>query len=253
MVAIIGLTNSMKLVLNADLRFNPMLPGDTTDSLYFGASAALGIDVTDDIAIGARVEYLYGGSANGAYSTMGAESLITVTPTFRYTPGDNVILTLEPRLDWANEDISRPAMAWRTPTCPSTSSPVSPPASATEPNAPGVGYPGAWVKRALPVSSCWCSAGCCFSAPSPEAFSTPSSKEKTRVGLAWPTRRGPAPQPPQRRAMDEPGSASRRRAQTSPRTPRSSTGSWMPRARRAPISCPPGSRLLAASMPCARW
>ena len=104
-VATIGLTDSMKLVLNADLRFNPMLPGDTTDALYFGASAALGIDVTDDIAIGARVEYLYGGSANGAYSTMGAESLITVTPTFRYTPGDNVILTLEPRLDWANEDI----------------------------------------------------------------------------------------------------------------------------------------------------
>ncbi|MBK6576682.1 MAG: outer membrane beta-barrel protein [Sandaracinaceae bacterium] len=104
-VATIGLTDSMKLVLNADLRFNPMLPGDTTDSLYFGASAALGIDVTDDIAIGARVEYLYGGSANGAYSTLGAESLITVTPTFRYTPGDNVILTLEPRLDWANEDI----------------------------------------------------------------------------------------------------------------------------------------------------
>ncbi|MBK6576684.1 MAG: outer membrane beta-barrel protein [Sandaracinaceae bacterium] len=70
-VATIGLTDSMKLVLNADLRFNPMLPGDTTDSLYFGASAALGIDVTDDIAIGARVEYLYGGSGNGAYSDDG--------------------------------------------------------------------------------------------------------------------------------------------------------------------------------------
>lgn len=104
-VATLGLTDSMKLVLNADLRFNPMLPGDTTDALYFGASAALGIDVTDQIAIGARVEYLYGGSGNGAYSAMGAESLITVTPTFRYTPVDNIILTLEPRLDWANEDL----------------------------------------------------------------------------------------------------------------------------------------------------
>jgi hypothetical protein len=105
-VATLGLTDSMKLVLNADLRFNPMFAGvDTVDALYFGASAALAIDVTDDIAIGARVEYLYGGSADGAYSTLGAESLITVTPTFRYTPGDNIILTLEPRLDWANEDI----------------------------------------------------------------------------------------------------------------------------------------------------
>lgn len=104
-VATIGLGDSANLVLNADLRFNPQLPGDTVDNLYFGASAALGVDVSDQVAIGARVEYLYGGSGNGAYSAMGAESLITVTPTLRYTPVENIIFTLEPRLDWANEDL----------------------------------------------------------------------------------------------------------------------------------------------------
>ena len=105
MIATIGLDENVELVLNADLRFNPQFAGDTVDNLYFGASAAMKIDITEDLSVGARVEYLYGGSNNGAYSAMGAESLITVTPTLRYTPGDNIVLTLEPRLDWANEDL----------------------------------------------------------------------------------------------------------------------------------------------------
>ena len=61
--------------------------------------------VTDEISIGGRVEYLYGGSGDGAYSGLGAESLITVTPTLRYMPADGIIMTLEPRLEWANEEI----------------------------------------------------------------------------------------------------------------------------------------------------
>ncbi|MBK8412113.1 MAG: outer membrane beta-barrel protein [Sandaracinaceae bacterium] len=140
--------------------------------------------MTDDIAIGARVEYLYGGSANGAYSTMGAESLITVTPTFRYTPGDNVILTLEPRLDWANEDIFATRDGVADTNSPSTSSPASPPASATEPNATGRGV--SWrmgETRALPSLRAGAPAGCCFSAPSPEAFSA-RPRPKRRRALA---------------------------------------------------------------------
>ncbi|MCB9660352.1 MAG: outer membrane beta-barrel protein [Sandaracinaceae bacterium] len=104
-VATIGLSDSVNLVLNTDLRFNPMLGGDIKDSLYFGASAAVGVALSDQLSLGGRVEYLYGGSGDGAYSGLGAESLITVTPTLRYMPADGIIMTLEPRLEWANEEI----------------------------------------------------------------------------------------------------------------------------------------------------
>lgn len=104
-VANIGLSDSMNLVLNADLRLNPQLAGDVVDNLYFGVSGAMNIAVSDEISIGGRVEYLYGGSGNGGYSGMGAESLVTVTPTFRYRPVENIVMTLEPRLEWANEEI----------------------------------------------------------------------------------------------------------------------------------------------------
>jgi hypothetical protein len=104
-VATVGLSDSVNLVLNTDLRFNPQAAGDVVDNLYFGASAAVGVALTDEVSVGGRVEYLYGGSGNGAYAGMGAESLITVTPTLRYMPADGIIMTLEPRLEWANEEI----------------------------------------------------------------------------------------------------------------------------------------------------
>lgn len=107
-VATVGLGDSANLVLNGDLRFNPQAPGDISDNLYFGVSAALGLSLSDHISVGGRVEYLYGGPVDpmgNSYSGMGAESLITVTPTLRYMPTENIIMTLEPRLEWANEEI----------------------------------------------------------------------------------------------------------------------------------------------------
>jgi hypothetical protein len=190
-VATIGLTDSMKLVLNADLRFNPMLPGDTTvDALYFGASAALGYrrDRRHRHRRPRRVP-------------LRRQRATVPTPRWRREPHHrHPHLPLHPRRQRHPDPRAAPRLGerghlrdprWRgghqhVHQHPRRSHRPHRQLSRTT----GVGYRGAWVKRALPVSSCWCSAGCCFSAPSPGACSTPSSNEKTRVGLAWPTRRG---------------------------------------------------------------
>lgn len=96
------------LVLNADFRMNPQLPGDISDNMYFGVSAAAAYSLSDTLGLGARVEFLSdpgNGGPSGGYAGLGADWLITVTPTIRYTPVENLVLTLEPRVEFAESEI----------------------------------------------------------------------------------------------------------------------------------------------------
>ncbi|MBL4633534.1 MAG: hypothetical protein JKY56_06670, partial [Kofleriaceae bacterium] len=76
-------------------------PDETT--LLFGGSFAASAAIGDKYSAGGRIEFL-GGS--GAGPGAGADDYIaTITGTLRHMASDNLVLSIEPRVEFAGEDV----------------------------------------------------------------------------------------------------------------------------------------------------
>ncbi|MCA9531365.1 MAG: outer membrane beta-barrel protein [Myxococcales bacterium] len=101
------------LALNGDLRVDP----SQSTALYYGASAAVGVDVGDHWALALRGEYLGdpdGLAGLGTFAdetddapavSLPAKRLGTGTLTVRYSPVPQLVITLENRVEVASADI----------------------------------------------------------------------------------------------------------------------------------------------------
>jgi hypothetical protein len=93
------------LFIDADYQFSPNGPlTGLTVSKQWGVSLGGRVDITDDWGVGFRGEYL------GASAGDRPGSIFTVTGTVRYSPIEYLIISLEPRAEFASRDIylSRP-------------------------------------------------------------------------------------------------------------------------------------------------
>ena len=93
------------LFIDGDYQFSPRGPiTDTAVSKQWGVSLGGRYDITDHWSVGSRGEYFgaSGGSQTG--------TVFTITGTVRYSPVEYLILSLEPRADFAGNDVyfSRP-------------------------------------------------------------------------------------------------------------------------------------------------
>lgn len=88
----------VSLIVNVDANIFPIdaLPDV---SYNVGVSAAAGIPLTDEIGLGARGEYIHldDGSGTGASGS----DLVTGTLTLRYTPIEELVFSVDARVDWS--------------------------------------------------------------------------------------------------------------------------------------------------------
>jgi len=90
----------LTLVLNGDA--NVYAIGNAWN---VGGSVAAGYSLTDEWGLGARVEYIYWHDGTWTGVNTDSTSLVTATLTARYIPVENLIFSLEGRLDWASDPI----------------------------------------------------------------------------------------------------------------------------------------------------
>ena len=93
------------LFVDVDYQFSPSGPlTGLTVAKQWGVSLGGRVDITDDWGVGFRGEYL------GATTGTQPGSIFTVTGTVRYSPIEYLIISLEPRAEFASRDIyfSRP-------------------------------------------------------------------------------------------------------------------------------------------------
>jgi hypothetical protein len=96
LVAVIT-AGDLSIVGNVDFYALP-----AADSIYWGASLALGYSITEQLGVAARAEILHNPDLfiTGAY-----QRLITATGTLSYAPVDSLTLRLETRFESSDEDI----------------------------------------------------------------------------------------------------------------------------------------------------
>ena len=88
------------LFIDGDYQFSPNGPLTAlTVSKQWGVSVGGRVDITDDWGVGFRGEYL------GASAGDRPGSIFTVTGTVRYSPIEYLIISLEPRAEFASRDI----------------------------------------------------------------------------------------------------------------------------------------------------
>lgn len=93
--------DDLELIVNGDVTVDPA--GYTGTPVLWGVSVAGIVTINDEWKVGIRGEYLDG---NGAARTAGAlaSPLVTGTATLRYSPVENLILSVEPRAEWVAND-----------------------------------------------------------------------------------------------------------------------------------------------------
>jgi hypothetical protein len=87
-----------KVVFNGDVTIDP---NDANTSLLYGASVAASYAATSKVTVGGRAEYLDGN--NVGPGTLADDYLITLTGTLRYAPNENLVLSLEPRVELTDQ------------------------------------------------------------------------------------------------------------------------------------------------------
>jgi len=94
------------LLFNGDYQQNPTSGGAAGTTFVYGNSLALIFDASDKWSFGLRGEHL---SGNQAWQDVGGDGygkyLTTGTLTVRYKPVEYLVLTLEGRGEWADENI----------------------------------------------------------------------------------------------------------------------------------------------------
>lgn len=91
-------TGKAKLVFNGDVTIDP---NDASTSVLYGASVAGSVAATPKVTVGGRLEYL--GGNNAGPGTLLDDYLVTVTGTLRFAPNEHLVLSLEPRAEFAGQ------------------------------------------------------------------------------------------------------------------------------------------------------
>ena len=93
------------IILNVDVTVDPEpgtsteTPGDDELALLYGASLAVQFELSDSVSIGARGEFL--GSNDEASPE---DYFVTLTGTLRYKPVENLIISIEPRGEFSDQE-----------------------------------------------------------------------------------------------------------------------------------------------------
>jgi len=90
----------LTLVLNGDANIYAI-----GNAYNLGGSVAAAYSLTEKWGVGARVEYIFWHDSTWTATNDDTTSLVTATLTARYIPVENLIFSLEGRLDWASDPI----------------------------------------------------------------------------------------------------------------------------------------------------
>jgi hypothetical protein len=95
--------DKLTFVGNVDFYVLPEIPENGTDlQFYWGASAAVGYQIVDTFGIAVRGEFLHN---REQFFATGYEQLVTGTLTLDYRPVENLIIRLDNRFEWADQDV----------------------------------------------------------------------------------------------------------------------------------------------------
>lgn len=94
--------DKVSLVFNADVTIDSNVVPDET-VLLFGGSLAASAPVGDKYSAGGRVEFL--GGSNAGPGAGADDYIMTVTGTLRHMASDNLVISVEPRVEFAGEDV----------------------------------------------------------------------------------------------------------------------------------------------------